>query len=52
MRWTTVKENCQELLQFMRDGLEEKLDFETKLQTVGCKKRWSLESGSESLCAS
>ena len=45
-RWTVravcfrkIKENCQALLQLMRDSLEEKLDFETKSRIVGCKKQ-------------
>ena len=45
-RWTVrvecfrkIKENCQALLQLMRDSIEEKLDLETKPCIVGCKKQ-------------
>ena len=45
-RWTVrvecfrkIKENCQALLQLMRDSIEEKLDLETKPRIVGCKKQ-------------
>ena len=44
-RWTVraeclwkIKENYQGRQQLTRDSLDEKLDFETKLQIVGCKK--------------
>ena len=45
MRWTVsavffrkIMENYQALLQFMRDSLKDKLNFEIKSQIVGCKK--------------
>lgn len=33
-----IMENYQALLQFMRDSLKDKLNFEIKSQIVGCKK--------------